>query len=156
MDDYLPEVKARLKRDPYIDLDHVHEAYVELAMAPGAPEKLKKAWRFRTRCRRTDEFRGRQRSERFPPDGCAAGDRLCTHAPNPTYDEVCSVDLRSCVQTAMDSLHAEERDVIVRRYYDGEPADEIAMSLHISRQALWKRFRNAIHHLRAILKSPSE
>ena len=71
-----------------------------------------------------------------------------TDAPDPADD----LTLREALQSFFDSLSEEDRAIMVRRYYDGEPTEAIAVSLGLRHGTV----RVRLHRLRERLREHLE
>lgn len=71
-----------------------------------------------------------------------------TNAPDPTDD----MTLREALQSFFDSLPEEDRVIMLRRYYDGEPTQHIARELGLKHSTV----RVRLHRLRERLRDHLE
>ena len=70
-----------------------------------------------------------------------------TDTPDPADD----LTLREALQSFFDSLSEEDRAIMVRRYYDGEPTEAIAVSLGLRHGTVRVRLHRLRERLRAHL-----
>ena len=71
-----------------------------------------------------------------------------TDSPDPTDD----LTLREALQSFFDSLSEEDRTIMMRRYYDGEPTEAIAVSLGLRHGTVRVRLHRLRERLRAHLE----
>ena len=71
-----------------------------------------------------------------------------TDTPDPADD----LTLREALQSFFDSLSEEDRAIMVRRYYDGEPTEAIAVSLGLRHGTVRVRLHRLRERLRAHLE----
>ena len=71
-----------------------------------------------------------------------------TDSPDPADD----LTLREALQSFFDSLSEEDRAIMVRRYYDGEPTEAIAVSLGLRHGTVRVRLHRLRERLRAHLE----
>ena len=71
-----------------------------------------------------------------------------TEAPDPADD----LTLREALQSFFDSLSEEDRAIMVRRYYNGEPTEAIAVSLGLKHSTVRVRLHRLRERLRAHLE----
>ena len=71
-----------------------------------------------------------------------------TDTPDPADD----LTLREALQSFFDSLPEEDRAIMVRRYYDGEPTEAIAVSLGLRHGTVRVRLHRLRERLRAHLE----
>ena len=71
-----------------------------------------------------------------------------TDAPDPADD----LTLREALQSFFDSLSEEDRAIMVRRYYNGEPTEAIAVSLGLKHSTVRVRLHRLRERLRAHLE----
>ena len=71
-----------------------------------------------------------------------------TEAPDPADD----LTLREALQGFFDSLSEEDRAIMVRRYYNGEPTEAIAVSLGLRHGTVRVRLHRLRERLRAHLE----
>ena len=81
-----------------------------------------------------------------PADGISASvTGALTHAAD--------AERRSLVRAALDSLPADEHELLVLRGLEGHPYAELSVLLHASENSLAQRYRRALAHLKAALPS---
>ena len=71
-----------------------------------------------------------------------------TEAPDPADD----LTLRDALQSFFDGLSEEDRAMMVRRYYDGEPTEAIALALGLKHSTVRVRLHRLRERLRAHLE----
>ena len=71
-----------------------------------------------------------------------------TEAPDPADDQT----LREALQSFFDSLSEEDRAIMVRRYYNGEPTEAIALALGLKHSTVRVRLHRLRERLRAHLE----
>ena len=71
-----------------------------------------------------------------------------TEAPDPADD----LTLREALQSFFDSLSEEDRAIMVRRYYNGEPTEAIALALGLKHSTVRVRLHRLRERLRAHLE----
>ena len=71
-----------------------------------------------------------------------------TDAPDPADD----LTLREALQSFFDSLSEEDRAIMVRRYYNGEPTEAIALALGLKHSTVRVRLHRLRERLRAHLE----
>lgn len=156
--------RQRLYRDPLAPLDAEHDAFVELLSSPHSQgQDLDRSVHSRSHWRRLDHCEKRKREDRHVEQlahehGLASSYRRngCRLTPKTFCEsdpaiEVEQAEVRHRLTIALANLSAQERSILVARYYDNQPLREIASRLGCKVQSVHRREKRALQHLQSQL-----
>ncbi len=150
IEEYPVKFQRLLKQDPYMDLDSLHDAIVELESRP--PEDIKSLPGYvcgRARLREFDKSQQRQRW-RFLSDSKDAieGQLSKEHDPLEYLEEA---ERRDAVGEMMKLLSQDQREILQLVYVDELHQTEIAAKLNCSPQSVHTRLSRAKKNLERLL-----
>jgi len=148
LDDYGPPLALYASQWTDAADDCVQEALVELARQAAVPENVR-AWLYRVvKHRALNAARSARR--RRDRETHAAENRLLASDPTRQVDRLDEL----AVMEALDTLEADQREIVVMRIWGGLKYHEIAAALATSTSSVHRRYEQALETLRQRLESP--
>lgn len=148
IEEYPVKFQRLLKQDPFMDLDSLHDAIVELeSRPPGGIESLSGFLCGRAQLREIDQSRQRRRF--LADSGEAIRGQLSKEKDPLEYLE--ELELREAVNELMERLPQDQREILQLVYVDEVLQTEIAAKHNCAPQSVNTRLSRAKEYLKHLL-----